>query len=122
MATRYNEEVFNILRKFAVTDASKLVVGNTYYTNSPVGEECFVLRELITHAEQCRRDNLGADDVDDKELRWYTVEGSDDGFSLRDRNIGASYNPWLIFDNKDMLDLCKLCLPVTIYREDRYRY
>lgn len=47
-------------------------------------------------------DNMG--ERDDEEIRWIiyeTVDGTRSHMSVRDHNIGAHYNPWLLFENPE---------------------
>lgn len=101
----YSQEVVDEYRKKAITDVNDLVVGNTYYSNF-FGE--FVLLGILTHREHCEAVHMapyGPEDTLDKPA-WFLV---DNGFgvgheSLNDNNIGASYNPWLIFEDEKTME------------------
>lgn len=101
----YDQEAFEKYREKAITNKDDLVVGETYYSRD--GE--FVLLELVTHTEHYRRQGLDpVSSPDSNEIRWMYVKRVDpktreeriSSQSLRDNNIGASYNPWLIFKDK----------------------
>lgn len=100
----YDRELFEIFRKLAITDVDDFVIGNVFYRYA----EKFTLTHLETTAQYYLLCGLRIGDLVETEfteLRWYrgiTEEGYKIVGSLRDNNIGASYNPWLIFSNEDI--------------------
>lgn len=66
--------------------------------------------------------SLLRDDDDDIEPRWI-LDTTGRTFSLSDNNIGASYNPWLIFDDKVLAEGYERKLEITYTRDpDDYDY
>jgi len=106
----YDEKKFEEFRGLAITDVSELEVGKKYYSNFWPDTPIFVY-ELISHAEHSFRVfNDEFSENASKELRWIRIGNdlTDISFytSLRDNNVGASYNPWLLFSNKEDCDRC----------------
>ena len=116
MTMIYDEEIFQKYRALAITDINDLVIGERYYTNDGYD---FTLLELISDKELYRRENF--DDWFDRSdyLNWI-VPDKGYPFSLKDHNVGASYNPWLVFDTKETCDQCKEELKIEFpFRYDR---
>lgn len=95
MSTHYDETVFQKFKALAISDPKQLVIGKTYYSNIHPTE--FKIKSFSE--------------------MWIVDENSYE-FSLRDRNIGAHYNPWLIFETKETRDLCETELTVVIEMDD----
>lgn len=121
----YDQEAFEKYREKAITNKNDLVVGETYYSRD--GE--FVLLELVTHAEYYRREGLDLDlgsSPDKDEIRWMYIMRIDprtqvervSSQSLRDNNIRASYNPWLIFKDKKDFEAYEREVKVSYDRSD----
>lgn len=122
MALRYDTNIFNKFRDLAITDASQLHVGQTYYTNSYPDQFTVIRLETDKRHRAGRGLSVSSSD-DDTELRWVVVEdgiGSTRSMSLYDHNVGSSYNPWLIFDNCKLAQLCRDQLEVVVYSSDNY--
>jgi hypothetical protein len=125
MAMIYDEEVFKAFRAKAVTSVEDLKIGHTYYQNisamvdgerRPVkftlgriitGEEYFVLEGLPperapAHSVILLSENFPAAVNDAEEIT----------LSCEDNNIGASYNPWLIFEKEADAQDCLNCLNI----------
>jgi hypothetical protein len=96
---QYNESIFQKYRALAITEQKDLVIGRTYYTNSWIKQ--FTLRGFtevggtpwFLHSE-----NIGDEEQQN---------------SLHDKNIGASYNPWLVFADEATRDACVAELIIT---------
>lgn len=115
----YDKEMFEVFRELAITDYNDLVVGQTYYTNTY--PEKFVLKDLLTYNQSSMRNGHSKCIWSDPfKIGWILTE---DGttHSLNDKNIGASYNPWLVFDNECLAILCRKLLKVD-FVEDEYDY
>ena len=98
-----NPEIFKQYRSLAVTDPYKIKVGTKYYSNTYPRE--FIVTEVLTQTQQRILDGFkgyGSEYVDDTVPQWFTHK--DCSNSLRDRNCGASYNPWLIFEDEEIRD------------------
>lgn len=109
----YNEAYVQSFRdNFAVTDT--LIVGETYYSNSYPSE--FTVKRLLTNGEKYKSIGLVYDRGDVNELGWFETE-TGSIFSLRDNNIGASYNPWLIFKSASLRDQYQAGLVVGYEKE-----
>lgn len=127
MAPKFDKNVFSNFKNFSVKTADELEIGKTYYTNSY--PEKFVLRGLINdtmlEVSRASRNEKGNEYVASalngvrmENPTWFIT----DKFklhSLHDLNVGASYNPWLIFGDKDMADACKKHMKIT-YDDDSY--
>ena len=89
MSMIYDQELFQKYRKLAITDEKDFVKGKTYWSNA-VGE--FIFSHILTD------NSIGAKVIIPKK-----------GFEIfcTDNNIGDSYNPWLIFDNKETYEACR---------------
>lgn len=102
-----DQEVFEKFRKLAVTDPDEIEVCKTYYTNRYPHE--FTCEQIQTQAEHYEELELACGNEEDKTPAWasYTNDcGEKQYVSLKDRNVGASYNPWLLFDLKEHCDQC----------------
>ena len=112
MGIRWNEEVTKQFGESgkAITNVDDLVIGQTYFSN--YNQEEFILLELITDAEHwkrwCKIVEIPNDiERDDTKPAWFVAKKPDGEIvmqSLCDRNIGASYNPWMIFVSKEALE------------------
>jgi hypothetical protein len=112
MALEYDREIFAEFRAKAVTDIDGFVVGKTYYCNSYPSE--FVFKRLLQKKESYARHGLVNEECE--LFSFLTEDGSD--FSLTDRNIGASYNPWLIFDNPAVAQECRDKLVIKMVKDE----
>lgn len=117
MALIYNEALFQEFRAKAITKVEDLVIGETYCGNC---ERPFILKEIISDKELwTRRSRLDLISNKSDDPAWII---GDDGFmiSLHDHNIGASYNPWLIFSDKEISDQCREELTVDFQADSWY--
>ena len=92
MTMNYNWDIFNKYHELAVTKQEDLVIGQTYYTNT--------YPEQITIQKIYENDiSIRADGIDEagKETHVY----------LHDFNVGASYNPWMLFADKQIAKQCE---------------
>lgn len=116
MACVYNEEIFQKFRELAVTDPSKIEVGKTYFSNS--WPERFTVKRVATELEFTKEYSYydPSSKYDNAIPRWfhYVNEYGETFNSLQDRNCGASYSPWLIFEDKETAERCREELQVTI--------
>lgn len=112
---QYDNEMFKAFRDLAITDASALEVGKTYYRNDG---DAFTIKELLTDRahnvwwKDRVQVDIGIDTADDTAPAW-VVTTDDSAFSLHDSNVGASYNPWLIFANEALAKACGEMLVIT---------
>jgi len=104
MTLIFDKELFNNFRKIAITDAAELSVGQTYYSNGH--SKGFTVSSIMSNAtfeKYHGREYLGSNPGD---AGWIIAEGGRE-ISLKDSNIGASYNPWLIFSDEQTAKWCK---------------
>ena len=118
MALYYDNEVFEKYHALAISNPSQFVEGKTYYSNSY--PEKFTFRGLQTNAEHYDSVGLVWKHAGGDEVEWVIAEyelfnnqPTTDSLSLSDRNIGAHYNPWLIFEDEAVMNACKEELEVT---------
>lgn len=107
MAPIYDEATFQKFYAKAVKSVDEIVIGKTYYSN--IGPHEFTVLSLENDADYHKSVGLvgGYDQIE-----WIHYGGFWP-ISLRDRNIGAHYNPWMIFENEaDAVD-CRDGLNVT---------
>jgi hypothetical protein len=128
MALSYNVEVLEKFKALAIQHPGQLVPGKTFYSNGYPAE--FTVTRLLTEAEHDVAFGLSESSrvrsADTIELRWfgYMVDGfngekHESYVSMWDRNIGQSYNPWLIFADKETLEACNKELIVTHYTSEK---
>lgn len=120
----YNQETFAKFRALAITEVDKFIIGKTYYSNTYPDNFIFLGWE---------ERNPKLPDIEDNSyfgphrnlLMRIQIKyiGGKDKTKLQncpDRNIGVSYNPWLIFDSKEILLQCKKELIINFGNEDNY--
>ena len=103
MGMIYDEQIFQKYRTLAITDEKDFIKGKTYWGNA---KEEFIFSHISTD------NSVGAKAI-----------MSENGLACfcRDNNIGDSYNPWLIFDNKETCEACERELIITWdYDESEY--
>jgi hypothetical protein len=111
----YNEDIFAKFRALAITDVNQLEIGKTYYSNS---ESFPITVEAILTWNELRKRN-GHERIfdaspEDNELGWIVYGPEEyDRMSLRDHNVGDSYNPWLLFADEATRDQCVSELEVS---------
>ena len=117
MACVYDKNVFEKFKSLSVKEVDDLVIGETYYTNSY--PESFTLLALETRKQNDKRHGFNDRTYDEDEIAWAVYgRGEWDTMSLRDSNIGASYNPWMIFAREEDAIQCREELFVKIERDD----
>lgn len=104
MITCLNPETLNKFRALAIKSVDQIEVGKTYYSNAY--PESFTVTAILSKNDYYRLRDM-SNHVKDEDIpnRWLEYDNSWGGksyLSVRDRNIGASYNPWLIFDNENL--------------------
>lgn len=103
MALSFNVDVFAKFKALAISKPEQIEIGTTYYSNGHPA--MFTVVRILTEAEYDAVVGITSRTSTDPTPRWieYQSYNSFDGkpypsyISLLDRNIGASYNPWLIF-------------------------
>lgn len=119
MACVYDENFFKKFKSLSVKEADALVIGETYYTNSY--PESFTLLALETRKQNDRRHGFNDRTYDEDEIAWAVYgPGEWDTMSLRDSNVGASYNPWLIFSREEDAIQCREELVVKITSDGEF--
>jgi len=108
-------DVFENFRSVAITDPTKLEVGKTYYSN--MYPEVFTIEELQTENEHNKDRGLALKEEDSDEPRWIKYDHRN-GYgpsyiSTRDRNMGAKYNCWLVFDDEHLAAAAKKMIVVS---------
>ena len=137
---QYSQEIYRRWRRQAITSADEIQVGEEYWSNS-YPSHFRVLRKLTEHAHnimiQMERyletGNWNEDlleFLDNSRPAWLLVELLQENerpsnqkttvVSLRDRNVGASYNPWMIFPSQELAKACSQELQVT-FEADRLK-
>lgn len=107
----YDASVYLEFREKAITKKEDLKLGQTYFANTDPKQ--FRLLKLISYRDAYARDGHGWDESckayeSGHEIGWALIEFWSEyhhrmvisTMSLKDRNVGASYNPWLIFENE----------------------
>lgn len=123
MACVYDEVVFGKFKDLSVKSADEFVVGQTYYTNCYPEE--FTFMGLETKKQNDIRHSFDPRDYYDDSPTWIVYGPNEwDTMSLSDKNVGASYNPWLIFSNESDAVRCRDELDVKITSDgwDDYDY
>lgn len=117
----YDEEYVQRYRQKAITDLANFHVGKTYFSN---GFGKFTVRKFLTNRQNF--ENIGGKWEDSDEhgdrIGWFEVEGEKVrktrvAHSLLDNNIGAAYNPWLIFEDEKTMEEYKSGLEITYCRD-----
>ena len=136
---QYSQEIYRYWRDRAITSADEIQVGKEYWSNSDP-RHFRVLRKLTYRAynimiqmEQYLKTGEWNKDqlefLDNSRPAWLLVELLQENerpynqkttVSLRDRNVGASYNPWLIFPSQELAKACSQELQVTFSTVDSY--
>jgi hypothetical protein len=116
----YDTKIFQKHRALAITDVKDLVVGNTYYSNG-CNLKSFTIKELLTNQQCYALDNSNYQDPNANEIGWILTEDGNT-FSLHDKNVGASYNPWLIFDTEQKMMDCIKELVIDWSSDPDYEY
>lgn len=117
----YDKNIFDAIREeLAITNIDEIEVGQKYYSNM-YPEEFVVIRKLTNGEADFPYD-------DQHEIGWLEVAHagySDDKSAIRtsristnDRNIGAHYNPWMIFKNSNCRDIANAALEIKFGNPD----
>lgn len=112
MALEYDKRDLDKFRAVAVTSIEDIKVGQTYYSNNG---QTFTVLEVIDDAEHDRRVHNGK--YGGREGSYWARTTEDSAMfvgwaSLADRNVEQSYNPWLLFESKEMAELCAYFLKI----------
>lgn len=119
MACVYDENIFAKFKSMSIQSVDALVIGETYYTNS--NPEKFTLRSLETGSQNSKRHGFTDRVHNEDEIGWAVYgPGEWDTMSLRDSNVGASYNPWLIFSREEDAIQCREELVVKITSDGEF--
>jgi hypothetical protein len=102
MSIIYDNKIFKTFRNLAITNISDLRVGRSYYSN--YYDDFFLINSIIYEEKNSYKVEI-------------IIKDKNDHFYSRDFNIGGSYNPWLVFDNKNVCYLCKCNLKITFERD-----
>jgi hypothetical protein len=109
----YHQDYVNEWRAKAITKIEELIPGETYYKEvekRPEGVVSLPIKivRFLTTKESYQLSNTPTNlALDDEQLLWFECEycGKTRILSLHDNNVGASYNPWLMFkDPNDNLE------------------
>lgn len=120
----YDHAIVDKWRAKAITTVEKLTSyphRHVFYSNN--GSDAFTLVRLLTNAEHWKADNFPYtyDGDAPDEIAWMEIDSfsrfAPRSHSLKDCNIGASYNPWLVFDNKEDRDAYEAELEITYTRD-----
>jgi hypothetical protein len=106
MTLVYDKKLFETFRKKAITEKNNLKIGHTYYTD--IKGKVKLLRFLTINEVNALK-HVPYRDKEDEEIKAFLYEKFNECkksletgvMYLKDNNIGASYNPWLIFDNEE---------------------
>ncbi len=122
MTVLYDKEMFKKFHALAVTKVEDLEIGKTYYSNTYPEE--FVLKRIMTKEDVYIASGLDTNKLsqsDRENLTWILTETQESDFykdSLIDKNFfhdgTRGYNPWLIFDNKAIMEACREMLDVEV--------
>lgn len=117
MSLIYDRDIFAKFHALAITDVANVKVGETYYTNHYPYE--FTVHEIISNIEHCKRWEREQMEHHTNEPCWMVTNESDEHgiASLNDLNIGESYNPWLMFTDKETAEQCRKELQIGYERE-----
>lgn len=119
MACVYDETIFAKFKSMSIQSVDALVIGETYYTNSYPGK--FTFRSLETGSQNSKRHGFTDRVHNGDEIGWAVYgPGKWDTMSLRDANVGASYNPWLIFSREEDAIQCREELAVKITSDGEF--
>jgi len=117
----YDQNIFEKYKALSIQTINQLEIGKQYWTNHL--PKTFFVNELITWAEKNRREGKEPFDLGN-DLEWIVYSRDDnreDYISIHDRNIGAHYNPWLIFDSEETAKNCRDELnPTVAYANANY--
>lgn len=125
----WDKDLANTIRAMAITDINDIKIGGIYYSN--YANSKIMVKDVITYREMLLREGRSIEMVSPTRLtnKWLVVVNLDyydsEGLSramgamedwemekgeyfvsAHDNNIGASYNPWFIFDSKEALVRC----------------
>lgn len=117
MSLIYDRDIFAKFHALAITDVANIKVGETYYTNGYQHE--FTVHEVISRIEHRKRWGREPEDYYTDEPCWMVTNANDEHgiMSLNDCNIGASYNPWLMFADKETAEQCCKELQIVYERD-----
>ena len=99
----YDTDMFSSFREKAITKISDIEVGKKYFSN-------------------CYPDVFVVNEIGKNDIGHFIVTEKNTMVFLGDRNVGESYNPWLIFDNIEIAAECVQRLKVTYEDVSTYDY
>lgn len=116
---KYDKNLVEKFRALAVADAKDLVIGETYWMNDIGMLKSVVITELLTEREHNFRRGFACEAERNGEKYTWFVDENGRTYSCRDRNIGVSYNPWMIFNNESIARAACEMITVDFARNDR---
>lgn len=126
---KYKDSVVRFFKEegLALSSVSDVELGVTYYSNSwRDGANGFTINRLLSdkeHWDVWSKSILSSGESmfpKSDEIAWFEIDGKDgraSWHSLTDCNIGACYNPWMIFRTKDALDAYNKLQVITHERD-----
>lgn len=131
MALSYDVEIFNQFKVLSIQNPSQFLIDEKYYSNTYPYE--FIFKRKINEYERIKLNIIDSNKIINDGViellehaykskhiyKWIVCETLCDKpsrniiISLYDRNIGASYNPWLIFDSEQTAKDARKMLEVT---------
>ncbi len=111
MALQYDDNLMSAWRDKAITDLSKIVIGQTYHTN--LHADPIEIKEILTTREMYIRTGLTTQYVSEPALEAAVFRVGDKIDSVMhyihpaDYNIGARYNPWMLFEKEEDARACR---------------
>tara|TARA_Y100001951_G_C11281519_1_gene265700 strand:+ start:1076 stop:1405 length:330 start_codon:yes stop_codon:yes gene_type:complete len=106
---KYDKEIFAAFKALSIKSVDQIKLGKTYYGNHIREFKALGILTEKGYYKSLHRVVIDADDTNP-----FCIITDDNSVFLRDNNIGASYNPWLIFENKALAKACKEMLKVSI--------
>lgn len=120
MALNYDRDVFEKYKALSVQNASEIEVGMTLFSNS-YPEEFTVLSIETQKQHDIRHEFELKENYKDGPAWLGYGENKFDQVSLSDRNVTSSYNPWMLFKDKETMITCREELTVS-YENDPYEF
>lgn len=105
----YDRDTLQKWRALAITDPDALQLGETYFGN---GGQKITIVGFLTKNDWFDRIGQPTDTLDEE--KFVAVDRYGRMHPLRDLNVGASYNPWLLFTEKALAHACKVHLNVKL--------
>lgn len=113
MGLSYDENIFAVFKALSIKEESEIEIGRTYYTNSYPAS--FTVIGFETRAENDIRHGFPKREYENDKNEWMVTGPNEwNTKSMSDLNIGASYNPWLMFANEEDAIRCREEFIVTM--------